>query len=201
MNSRNRIRQQLRQQRQMLSPAEQKQVARDLCRQLTTSSLFLRSQRIACYFASDGEVNLQPVMERIWQMGKECYLPVISQLFHNRLDFVRYLENDSLLLNRYNIPEPEIRHRTVSPWGLDLVLLPLVAFDRYGNRLGMGGGYYDRTLAYLHRREQWRIPRLLGIAHDFQQVEALSPERWDIPLNGVVTGSKIMFFVMKPDCD
>ncbi len=178
----------------MLSPAERKQAANGLCKQLITSPLFLRSQRIACYFANDGEVELQPIINRIWWMKKECYLPIISQLTHNQLGFVRYLENEMLVTNRYNIPEPKARHQSVPPWALDLVLLPLVAFDKSGNRLGMGGGYYDRTLAYLRQRKQWRTPRLVGIAYDFQQVETLTSEPWDIPLDGVVTESKMILF-------
>jgi len=197
MDSRSRIRQQLRQQRRGLSPAEQKQAAHSLCRQLVTSPLFLRSQRIACYFANDGEIDLQPVINRIWRMGKECYLPILGGLAHNRLDFVRYLRGEALLANRYNILEPEARHQSVPPWAIDLVLLPLVAFDIYGNRLGMGGGYYDRTLSYLRWRRWWRTPCLIGVAHDFQQIETLPSEAWDIPLNGVVTESGVMLFAIK----
>ena len=194
MNSRNKIRQQLRQQRRMLSLTERKQAARKLCARLTNSPLFLRSQRVACYLANDGEMDLQPVMSRIWWMKKECYLPVIRRLNHNRLGFVHYVETEKLVQNRYNIPEPKNPNQQTPPWALNLLLLPLVAFDSNGNRLGMGGGYYDRTLAFLRRREQWHTPRLIGVAYDFQRVENLASEPWDIPLDGVVTESKIILF-------
>ena len=194
MNSRNKIRQQLRQKRRLLSLMERKQAAGKLCARLTNSPLFLHSQRIACYLANDGEMDLQPVIKRIWQMKKECYLPVISRLTHNRLDFIRHVENEKLVRNRYNIPEPKNHYQLTPPWALNLLLLPLVAFDHKGNRLGMGGGYYDRTLAFLRQRKQWHTPRLIGVAYDFQSVESLTSEPWDIPLDGVVTESGILMF-------
>jgi len=136
-------------------------------------------------------MDLAPVMEQIWSMGKCCYLPVIRPLGHNRLDFVSYRGHDPLVQNCYGIPEPRNRNHPLPPWALDLLLLPLVAFDRSGNRLGMGGGYYDRTLAYLRWRERWQTPRLLGIAYRFQEVDAIATKKWDIPLDGIVTEAEI----------
>ncbi len=194
MNSRSRIRQQLRQQRRTLSRAERHQASDKLCKLLTNSPLFLRSQHIACYFARDGELDLQPVINRMKQMNKHCYLPVINHIDRNRLGFVRYLKNEAVVTNCYDIPEPKNRHQQTPPWALNLLLLPLVAFDINGNRLGMGGGYYDRTLAYLRQRKRWHRPVLMGIAHDFQEVEGLISRSWDIPLDGVATESRILFF-------
>ena len=194
MNSRNQIRQRMRRQRRELSRRKRNQAATELCKQLTASLLFLRSQRIACYLSCKGEMDLQPVMHRIFQMKKTCYLPVIHGFSQNRLDFVQHAKDEAMVNNRFNIPEPEKRLCPAPPWALDLLLLPLTAFDNKGNRLGMGGGYYDRTLAYLRQRKQWLTPVLLGVAYDFQQVEALASQPWDIPLDGVVTESAIRFF-------
>jgi 5-formyltetrahydrofolate cyclo-ligase len=71
------------------------------------------------------------------------------------------------------------------------LLLPLVGFDETGNRLGMGGGYYDRTLSYLRQRKHWRRPRLVGIAHECQKVDALAPSPWDVPLDMIVTEERV----------
>jgi len=68
-----------------------------------------------------------------------------------------------------------------------LIFLPLVAFDNAGNRLGMGGGYYDRTLAWKQRRRYWHGSRLIGVAYGFQQLERLPVESWDIGLDGILT--------------
>ncbi len=183
----------MRQQRRALSPQQREKASLALARRLGRQPLFLRSQHIAFYLPNDGEMDLSPLIQRAWAMGKQCYLPVLSPLYHNRLWFAPYRHDSDLVLNRFGIPEPAINWAGIRPvWTLDLLLTPLVAFDANGNRLGMGGGYYDRTLAYLARRRHWRKPHLLGTAYAFQQVEHLPYKPWDVPLHGVVTESSLL---------
>lgn len=194
-NARNTLRRELRQQRRALTAQQQQAAARALDRVVGRHPLFLRSQHIAIYLPNDGEMDLTPLLHRALAMGKKCYLPVLSPLYHNRLWFAPYHTASKLTLNRFGIPEPDCNFAQMRPvWALDLVLTPLVAFDTQGNRLGMGGGFYDRTLAYLNRRQHWRKPRLLGTAHAFQQVAQLPCESWDIPLQGVVTERELLSF-------
>ena len=189
-SDRNAIRREMRRRRRSLSRRERQHRSRTLVRNLAGSSLFHRARHIALYLPNDGEVDLRPLMERIWSAGKRCYLPVLSPAFHNRLWFTPYTSETPLVANCFGIPEPERHWRHVRPaWALDLVLTPLVAFDTAGNRLGMGGGYYDRSLAFLHRRRCWTKPRLFGVAFDFQRADELPCESWDVPLEGVVTES------------
>jgi 5-formyltetrahydrofolate cyclo-ligase len=90
--------------------------------------------------------------------------------------------------NRFRIPEPRHNRRQQRKvWALDLVLLPLVGFDRHGGRIGMGGGFYDRSLAYRGVRKKWHNPTLLGLAHECQQVDRLALASWDVPLKATVT--------------
>lgn len=189
---RQQIRKQLRQQRRALSPQQRRLLATQLAQKLSSSHLFHNAQRIAVYLPNDGEMDLQPLIKRARIRAKQCYLPVISQMSHNRLWFAPYQAGQKLSPNIYGIPEPANgKWQGRSPIGLDLILMPLVGFDENGNRLGMGGGYYDRTLAYLNRRQHWRRPLLLGVAYDFQKLEKLKAESWDIPLHGVITESDI----------
>lgn len=187
------LRRSLRAQRRALTPRQRREAATALDRCLASHPLFLRSRHIAFYLPNDGEMDLTPLIRRSLAMGKKCYLPVLSPLYHNRLWFAPYHDESELVLNRFGIPEPAVNWAGMRhAWTLDLVLTPLVAFDSLGNRLGMGGGYYDRTLAYLARRRYWHKPLLLGTAYAFQQVDSLPHEPWDVPLHGVVTESSLL---------
>lgn len=185
MPPRSEIRSHLRQQRRALSCAARVCCAKQVARRLAASPLFRAARRIAIYLPNDGELEITPLLQRIWACGKTCYLPVLRG---KRLGFALYLRGDVLSLNRFGIPEPAVPARKlVGALALDLILVPLVAFDAQGNRLGMGAGFYDRTLAARARRTHWRRPRLIGIAYDFQKVAQLVPAPWDVPLDGVVT--------------
>jgi 5-formyltetrahydrofolate cyclo-ligase len=149
-----------------------------------------RSRRIALYIAADGEPDLSRLMTRL--PGRRWYLPVLRGHAAGRLWFVRYRPGDPLTPNRFAIPEPVKRRRLIQPvHALDLVLLPLVGFDADCNRLGMGAGFYDRSLAPLRRRRRWRRPLLVGVAHECQRVERLDAQPWDVPLDAVVTEARV----------
>ncbi len=178
----------MRARRRALSAGERRRLSAAVADRIAATGTFLRSRHIALYLANDGEVDLHGLVQRIWGMGKRCYLPVLSPLFHNRLWFAPFTPEMPLTLNRFGIAEPDLNWHTMRPaWALDLVLTPLVAFDEAGDRLGMGGGFYDRTFAYLNRRGPWRKPRLVGVAFDFQKWQKLPCAVWDVPLDGVVS--------------
>jgi 5-formyltetrahydrofolate cyclo-ligase len=189
------LRQNLRARRRALSADEQHQAARRLAVNLTGTRLFLTSRRIACYLPNDGEVDSAPVIEHIRRLRKTLYLPVLSRLSHDRLWFAEAGPKTKLVPNRFGIPEPVVKSRDlVRAQELDLILLPLVGFDDQGNRLGMGGGFYDRSLEFLRHRNHWRKPHLLGIAYDFQRVNGLAADPWDIPLQGVITDRAVYLY-------
>ncbi len=203
MSNRNLLRQQMRQRRNALPHHQQAAMSMALCKHLSTSRLFLNSQRIAFYLPNDGEVDLRPLLELAWQLRKDCYLPVLAQRNTRQLWFLPYTPATGLYLNRYGIPEPgHTRHqRGLKPISLDLILMPLVAFDPQGNRLGMGGGFYDRTLASLVPRRSWNKPRLVGTAYAFQCVEQLDAQDWDVPLHAVATESGILHCNQTPSTE
>lgn len=145
--------------------------------------IFQKSQHISCYFGLKDEFNCMPIIEEIWRLGKQCYLPVLSLDKEKILEFVAYHPEDSLRLNRYGIFEPEGGDR-LSADQLDLVIVPLVAFDSKGHRIGMGGGYYDRTFAF---QRPMKKPYLLGIGYELQKVAEIYADSWDVALDGVLT--------------
>ncbi len=182
------LRQQLRQARRTLSASYRRRAAEQAARRLAGLSYFRNARRIAAYLATDGELDPMPLVERAWAMGKRVYLPVLLPVGARRLWFAPWEPDDLLLRNRYGIPEPAHAAWTrVSPHSLDLVLTPLVGFDDRGHRLGMGGGYYDRTFAFLRTHRRWRHPHLIGLAYECQRLDNLIPAPWDVPLEGVVT--------------
>ncbi|WNC10124.1 5-formyltetrahydrofolate cyclo-ligase [Pseudomonas coleopterorum] len=186
--SRQQLRRQLRAARRALTPAQQRQAAQGLYRQLAQHPLFRRARHIALYLPNDGEIDPRPLLREAQRRGKRTYLPVLSDWPRTKMVFQQVRRGEKLRPNRFGIPEPCIqraRQRTI--WALDLILLPLVGFDDEGGRLGMGGGFYDRSLAYRARRTAWHAPVLLGLAHECQKVGRLAQASWDVPLQGTVT--------------
>ncbi|GGK84236.1 5-formyltetrahydrofolate cyclo-ligase [Amphritea balenae] len=184
------LRREMRNARRRLTVPQQKQNALGLLQTIRRLTQFRRSKNIALYLANDGEISPEQVIHYCRQLGKQCYLPVLHPIKHNRLWFVEYNSDTQLRKNIYKIDEPPLIKAPRRPaWALDLVLLPLVAFDEEGGRLGMGGGYYDRTFSFKQGWRKGRGTQLIGLAHDLQKVEQLKTESWDIPLEGVATES------------
>ena len=194
MNIRN-LRKEIRALRRKIDPRTLRAHSLLMSHQARACKPLLHGKRIAFYLANDGEMDPSPLIELAHNSGKCCYLPILRSRPARSLWFGRYEPGQRLELNRFGIPEPVTRHhQIIKPWGLDLVIIPLVAFDDDGNRLGMGGGFYDRTFAYKKTRSHWTQPQLIGVAHEIQRVSKLPSNPWDIPLNGVITESSFYKF-------
>jgi 5-formyltetrahydrofolate cyclo-ligase len=186
------LRRRLRVLRQALTPAEQCSHSRSLARLLGKHTAFLRAERVGTYWSIDGEIEPLPLSRLGHARHKRFFLPVLRPRPGKRLWFLEYRIGDPVYKNHFGIPQPRLRNRrTRLPWALDLLLVPLVGFDADCNRLGMGAGYYDYTLAYLRKRRRWHRPRLVGIAHECQRVDALETSPWDVPLDMVATEKRI----------
>jgi len=183
----------MRQRRRALSPNERRRRTAAVCRHIRTSRSFRKAKSVALYLPNDGEIDLSPLLDVAWRQGKRCLLPILDRLIERRLFFAPYGPRTPLKSNRYGIPEPDTHpHRFLRPLAIDLILVPLVAFDRHGHRVGMGGGYYDRTLSFLRHRKRWRRPTLMGVAFAFQEAEQITARSWDIPLQFIATDSGIV---------
>lgn len=194
---RNTIRKAVRAKRRALSNEEQQLAANKLCQKLIKIPQVLEAATIALYLANDGEIALTPFIKWCWQQGKQVTLPVIHPFSKGHLLFLRYSENTLLIDNQFGIPEPQLSAVDVVPFKeIDVIITPLVAFDKQGGRLGMGGGFYDRTLASWYHRTQdsnqvtldtGKLVYPIGVAHDCQEVSAVPTEEWDIPLPKIIT--------------
>ncbi|MDT8879057.1 5-formyltetrahydrofolate cyclo-ligase [Halomonas saccharevitans] len=194
-DDRRRLRRELRRRRRELSPRERREASERLCRRLRRLPELQRARRVALYLPNDGEIDPTPLIDWLERRGSRVYLPVLKPLCDNQLWFVHYHAGTPMVANRYGIPEPETRHgahraRRTPTWALDLILLPLVGFDEQGQRIGMGGGFYDRTLAFTRRPGP--RPRLIGLAHDCQRVSALPAAPWDVPLDAIASDARLI---------
>jgi len=187
MSDRESLRRSMRNKRRSLKPSARQKASLAVCENIAATRLYQNSRKIAFYLPNDGEIDLHPLIEHAWQNNKQCFLPVLGIRHSQRLWFLPYAADTQLSSNRFGIPEPvhANRQRRFKPMMLDLILMPLVAFDTQGNRLGMGGGFYDRTLAFLNWRRHWLQPRLIGTAYDFQQQAQLDSRDWDVALHGI----------------
>ncbi len=192
-NQRDAIRQQVRQLRQHLTPTQQTDAAIQLLARFSIDEKILSAKSIALYLTNDGELDTQLLIEWCWQQGKQVYLPVLHPFTKGHLLFLHYDSQTSLVKNHFAIAEPKLDVRKIIPsQQLDIICTPLVAFDNAGARLGMGGGFYDRTLSHWHQHyKQQNIvkPYPIGLAHNCQLVDSLPSESWDIPLPEIITPS------------
>ena len=176
------LRRRFRAARRALSAVQQRSHSQRICRHFLRSPLAWRARRIGAYLAIDGEPDLAPLLARLRRMGKRLTLPVIAP--GGRMDFFAYDAGKALVSNIYGIREPAPGARHVPTLALDVVLTPLVAFDGNGNRLGMGGGFYDRHFGPMPAGLR---PLLVGVAHELQGASSLPAAAWDVPLDAVLT--------------
>jgi len=193
------LRKSLRQRRNALSSTVQAQHAQLA---LTSLKLFLSTEnppslRIAAFLSQDGELDTSPAIHHLWHFtNHQLYLPTLETKPDWHMGFAEYRPNSEMKNNRFGIPEPHQPHQShISGQELDLVLMPLVGFDSNGNRMGMGGGYYDRTFAF--KQSPSNSPNstvLMGWAHHCQQTAQLPSEPWDIPLDAIITEQGLTMF-------
>jgi 5-formyltetrahydrofolate cyclo-ligase len=190
LETRQQLRQQLRAFRNGLSNAEQRRAEYLLSRQLLQQTEIKQARNIAFYHACGGEISPALFIQK-WQRQyqRHTYCPIIFA--QHKMRFAH--SSKPMLKNRFGIPEPKTRSFKCIQ-SIDVILMPLLGFDLQGNRLGMGGGYYDRALAF-KQRQTWRNkPLLIGLAHDGQQIEHVMAQTWDIPVDAIATTTRFIRF-------
>ncbi len=185
------LRQTLRKKRKSLSAFEQKIHAKYLLYQVQKSGVLRYAQHIALYSSFDGEIQTQYLFDFLSKQGKTVYLPIIDK---QTLYFVKHSPHSVYQLNRFNIKEPKHTGRIYAK-KLNVIFMPCVGFDLQGNRLGMGGGFYDKTLSFKIKQDKYRSPKLYALAHQCQQTQNLETQVWDIKPNAIITEQAINRFI------
>lgn len=175
--------------RAQVSAADRQRASEAIAALVVELSSVRAATRLALYRPVRGEIDVDALARWAWQSGRRVYLPVTTP--PRSMTFARWRPGDQLVVSRFGIDEPRPSATSVAPHRLDVVVVPLVAFDRAGTRLGHGAGYYDATFAFRAAARR-RKPLLVGVAHVFQEVERLERRPWDVPLDLVVTEAEVI---------
>jgi 5-formyltetrahydrofolate cyclo-ligase len=185
------LRAELRQRRAAVPAAERIAAAQAVIAQLEQVPEFMTDPRIGGYWAVDGELPLAALMGGLRARGQTYLLPVVGA--DRQLRFAAWRPGAEIALNRYGIPEPVVADADLlAASELDVVLVPLLGFDRHGYRLGFGGGYYDRSFAFLHGRSDVGKPVLIGVGYASQEIATIEPQPWDVRLDYVATERELI---------
>ncbi|MDP2443313.1 5-formyltetrahydrofolate cyclo-ligase [Rhodoferax sp.] len=189
------LRRQLRERRKAVGAYFRRVAGSTLVRLALRHRLLAKGRRIGIYMPAKSEIDVLPLRDRALVMQAHCFLPIVPSRGRKKMWFSQLGKQSSWVLNRYGIPE--YQHplaKRVRVQNLDLLFIPLLGFDSLGFRLGMGGGYYDASLAHLNRVRSWRRPRVIGVAFSMQEVERLPSDPWDIPMDAVLTEREYRVF-------
>ena len=174
-------------------------MSKQLCARIARLTNIFINKKIAIYWPFDGEISPLPLVHKCRNQPVKFFLPSLPHFKWQPMHFCRFTSKSKLENNRFGIPEVIFsRKNSLTAKELDVVLMPLVGFDSKGNRLGMGGGFYDRTFSYLAQRRSMHKPKLIGLAYEFQHIDSLESEPWDIPLTAVVTEKTVYSFKQHP---
>lgn len=189
MSNQSQLRKAIQAQRQSLSKQQQADYSAQICEQIIKRGILDNAQHIAFYLPVRGEADPTPLQFVKQYSDKQFYLPILSDVKENHLAFALYDQNTKMKLNKFRIPEPDVEASSLlhDPKQLDIVIAPLVGIDSNGNRIGMGGGFYDRTFAF--KKEKNLSPRLIGFAYDFQFIEPQTPQEWDVAVDSIALQS------------
>jgi 5-formyltetrahydrofolate cyclo-ligase len=155
--------------------------------------MFRAGKRVALYLPFDREVDTEVLIEAARRRKVHVFVPVISDRRHCRLRF--YSLKGETRPGTFGISIPRVCATPVLPQWMNLIVIPLVGVDKSGRRLGMGGGFYDRALAFRRRRKLWKGPHFVGLAFECQRTDANFAESWDVKLDSLATESGVEQFL------
>ena len=191
MNTKDSLRKEISLKRKSLSKKERLDSEKSLVQLWESVGGSYKTDKVALYWPANGEIITNALISYFFKYGSKCFLPVISKNEENKIiNFALFEEQSRLIKNRFNIPEPS-KSKIIDLNQLDIIFLPCVCFDSRGNRIGMGGGFYDKTLSYLSKKGK---TKLIILAYDFQEVESCLPESHDIKADACLTPNQYLNF-------
>lgn len=191
MKTKDNLRKHIFQKRKSLLEKERLDAEKSLFQLWNSIKELYKINKVALYWSINGEISTRSLISYFLEEGSECFLPVISEDKENKtLEFALLEEENSLNSNRFGIPEPS-KSKVIDLQQLDLIFLPCVCFDSSGNRIGMGGGFYDETLSKLSEKKE---TQLIMLAYDFQEVDNCLPEAHDIKADACLTPNQYFKF-------
>jgi 5-formyltetrahydrofolate cyclo-ligase len=183
--NKNHIRQNIRQKRKNQTEAYRYQASKQIAEQLMHWLSFQSQRQVAVFLAMSEEINTDFVIDKLRENACTVYLPIVHPYRSGLLFFQKYHASTYLVKNQIGVREPAFNpYEIIAPWELDVVLVPLVAFDKARHRLGMGGGFYDQTFAFTRYHHELK---LYGLAFECQKLEHCPYESWDLALDGIIT--------------
>mgnify|MGYP001359910622 FL=1 len=191
MNTKDSLRKEISLKRKNLSKKERLDSEKSLVQLWESVGGSYKTDKVALYWPANGEIITNALISYFFKYGSKCFLPVISKNEENKIiNFALFEEQSRLIKNRFNIPEPS-KSKIIDLNQLDIIFLPCVCFDSRGNRIGMGGGFYDKTLSYLSKKQK---TKLIILAYDFQEVKSCLPESHDIKADACLTPNQYLNF-------
>ncbi len=192
MDSKSKSRAKLRAARRTLSEHHVNFFSQQICENIMALAAYQNAQHIGCYLATNHEANLEWLIKSAWQQGKDIYLPVVVNTTLRIMQFYPYTKNSTLIAGAHNIKEPDIKNlKPIEPHSLELIITPLVGFDKQCHRLGQGHGFYDRYLSHYSKNKNSVC--VLGAGYEVQLLANTPIDPWDVPLDGVVSEKTIYY--------
>ena len=176
--------------RKSIDTVEKEEKDRKILEKFYESKYYIEAKNIFIYISYDSEINTKGIINKALMDNKKIYVPRTE--FKTRLmDAVKITSLDNLIESEYGILEPSAEKPHIDPNGLDLIVVPGVAFDRNGGRMGYGAGFYDRYFEKISKDNMKKVIKL-ALAYDFQILEKIPMNEQDVPVNYIITESKVI---------
>ncbi|HEX9025321.1 MAG TPA: 5-formyltetrahydrofolate cyclo-ligase [Clostridium sp.] len=184
-NDKEKLRKEILTKRKNIDIVEKEKMDKKILDEFYENKYYREAKNIFIYISYDSEINTRGIINKALKDNKKIYVPRTE--FKTRfMDAVEITSLDNLIESKYGILEPSVEEPHIEPNELDLIVVPGVAFDRNGGRMGYGAGFYDRYFKRISKDGIKKIAKL-ALAYDFQILEKVPMNEQDVPVNYIIT--------------